>query len=209
LPAAIAEARGIAEANDAVNTPALALIGILNTTIKPKYSWLKHFEARPKTALGHYSIHMIASEHDVDRDYTEAIKVPSIRNGEFAAWFNSLTPDEFDQIWANQELRKQIQARLRSPGGMHEWHLVARADVFKRWGITAEQIVDLRTAIKDLKFINPTGRHGGRGSTTAHNELLEIIDTSLDYETFLRRLHNWATYRLPNGVDGLPSGLRP
>ncbi len=70
LPAAIAQARGITEVNDAVNTPVSALLVALNTTLKPKYSWLERFEARPKGMPGHYSIHMIASDHEIDRDYT-------------------------------------------------------------------------------------------------------------------------------------------
>jgi hypothetical protein len=150
------------------------------------------------------------SRTEVDGDYTDiTAEVPSVKDGEFAKWFNSLTPDEFDKVWANPELREKIQARLRHPGGMHEWHLVSRANIFKRWGVSAEQIAELRTATDKVKFINPTGRHGGKGSTTAHNELLDIIDTSPDYATFRRRLQNWATYRLPNGVNDLPDGLRP
>ena len=74
--------------------------------------------------------------------------------------------------------------------------------------IQAEQIRDLRTAISDVKFVNPTGVHGGLGSTRAHNELLGIIDSSLDYETFVRRLNNWANYRLDGGIASLPEGLR-
>ncbi|BBW97523.1 hypothetical protein GsuE55_23560 [Geobacillus subterraneus] len=135
--------------------------------------------------------------------------VPSVKNGEFNKWFNSLTPDELDEVWSDPKLRKAIESRLRHPGGFHEWHLVSRAPIFKRWGITAEQIKELRTAIEDVKFVNPKGIHGGKGSTKAHNELLEIIDTSLDYATFKRRLQNWAHYRLEGGVDALPEGLRP
>jgi hypothetical protein len=135
--------------------------------------------------------------------------VPTIKNSEFARWFNSLTPDEFDQVWANRQLREAIQARLRSPGGMHEWHLVSRANIFKRWGVTAEQISELRTATSRVRFVNPSGRHGDIGSTIAHNELLNIIDTSTNYGTFKRRLQNWANYRLQGGVNSLLQGLRP
>ncbi|MFD2880875.1 hypothetical protein ACFTAO_40975 [Paenibacillus rhizoplanae] len=60
--------------------------------------------------------------------------VPSVRNGEFNKWFNSLTPDEFDKVWADPKLRDIIKDRLRHPGGLHEWHLVSRADVFKKMG---------------------------------------------------------------------------
>ncbi|SFA47593.1 Pre-toxin TG [Parageobacillus thermantarcticus] len=135
--------------------------------------------------------------------------VPSVKNGEFNRWFNSLTPDEFDEVWSDPRLRKAIESRLRHPGGFHEWHLVSRAPTFKRWGVTAEQIKELRTAIEDVKFVNPKGVHGGKGSTRAHNELLEIIDSSPDYATFKRRLQNWANYRLEGGVESLPEGLRP
>lgn len=52
------------------------------------------------------------------------------------------------------------------------------------------------------------GKHGQLGSTTAHNELLGIIDSSVDYDMFIRRLNNWANYRLKGVVDALPEGLR-
>ncbi|PWK14252.1 pre-toxin TG domain-containing protein [Tumebacillus permanentifrigoris] len=135
--------------------------------------------------------------------------VPSVRNGEFKKWFDSLSPDEFDKVWADPKLRELIKDRLRYPGGMHEWHLVARADIFKRWGVTAEQIAEMRTLISETKFVNPKGKHGGKGSTTAHNELLEIIDTSKDYAMFRRRLQSWADYRFEGGSEALPLGLRP
>jgi RHS repeat-associated protein len=135
--------------------------------------------------------------------------VPSVRNNAFSRWFNSLTVEEFGQVWANPKLRRAIQSRLRAPGGLHEWHLVSRANVFKRWGVTAEQIADLRTAISQVRFVNPAGRHGGFGSTTAHNELLGIIDSSTSYTQFVRRLQNWANYRLQGGVSALPAGLQP
>ena len=137
------------------------------------------------------------------------ISIPSVRNGEFANWFNNISNDEFQQIWSVSKLQNQVKARLRSPGGLHEWHLVSRADVFKNWGVKAEQISELRTAISDVKFVNPTGMHGGKGSTMAHNELLDIIDTSLSHDTFVRRLQNWSSYRLDGGVSSLPQGLQP
>ncbi|EIT83760.1 hypothetical protein A374_18761 [Fictibacillus macauensis ZFHKF-1] len=91
---------------------------------------------------------------------------------------------------------------------LHGLFLVSRAPQFKFWDISAEKIKDLRTAISDVKFVNPKGIHGGLGSTKAHNELLAIIDTSNDYNTFIRRLNNWAYYRLEGGISSLPEGLR-
>ncbi|WP_240690986.1 hypothetical protein [Bacillus cereus] len=109
-------------------------------------------------------------------------------NKEFAKWFNNLTLDEFELAWADQKLRSIIESRIRYPGGLHEWHLVSRAPTFKLWGVKAEDIAEMRTIIEDVHFVNPIGKHGDIGSTTAHNELLKIIDSSLDYSTFKRSL---------------------
>ena len=91
---------------------------------------------------------------------------------------------------------------------MHEWLMVSRANTFKRWGVDAEQIYELRSAIVNVKFVNPTGHHGGKGSTKAHNEILEVIDSSKNYSEFRKGLNEWAGRRLEDGVDGLPPGLK-
>ncbi|MGR3206917.1 ribonuclease YeeF family protein [Bacillus glycinifermentans] len=134
--------------------------------------------------------------------------VPTVKSGEFNKWFNSLSTKQLDELWRDKKTRRAIERQLRAPGGMHEWHLVSRAPTFKHWGVTAEQIRELRTAINEVEFVNPTGKHGGLGSTAAHNELLKIIDSSKDYNMFVRRLNNWANYRLKGGVEALPDGLR-
>ncbi|MGT2743032.1 pre-toxin TG domain-containing protein [Streptococcus plurextorum] len=134
--------------------------------------------------------------------------IPTVKSGNFEEFFNRLTDEQLETIWQNKHLRRKIERQLRAPGGMHEWHLVSRAPQFKKWGVQAEQIRELRTAISDVRFVNPDGVHGGLGSTLAHNELLGIIDSSLDYETFVRRLNNWANYRLLGGVEKLPKGLQ-
>ncbi|MCK0473913.1 T7SS effector LXG polymorphic toxin [Halalkalibacter sp. APA_J-10(15)] len=134
--------------------------------------------------------------------------IPTAKSGDFNKFFNSLTRSELDELWKDKKIRKKIERQLREPGGLHEWHLVSRAPQFKYWNIGADEIKDLRTAISDVKFVNPNGVHGGLGSTKAHNELLAIIDTSSDYNTFVRRLNNWANYRLEGGVSSLPQDLR-
>ncbi|WP_218642547.1 hypothetical protein [Paenibacillus borealis] len=134
--------------------------------------------------------------------------VPTVKSGKFNDWFNSKTPDELDELWKDKKIRKAIERELRAPGGMHEWHLVSRAPTFKRWGVSADQVRELRTAISEVEFVNPTGKHGGLGSTSAHNELLRIIDSSTSYDMFIRRLNNWANYRLNGGINSLPPGLR-
>jgi len=134
--------------------------------------------------------------------------VPSVRNGAFNRWFDDLTPDELDSLWKDTAIRDTIEDRIRQPGGLHEWYMVSRAPTFKRWGVTMDEIKDLRTKTSDTGGVNPPWRHGKEGSTTAHNELLEIIDSSTNRDDFLRRLNNWANYRLTNGVQGLPQGLQ-
>ncbi|HFJ9285479.1 hypothetical protein JDS98_26385 [Bacillus cereus group sp. N11] len=135
--------------------------------------------------------------------------IPSVRDGEFIRWFDNITLDELEIAWANPEVKKVISSRLRSPGKLHEWLMIARAPTFKRWGISAKQIQELRTPTKDVEFINPPGKHHrAPGSKRAHNEILEIIDTSLDYDIFVRRLQMWSHYRYKGGVEGLPGTLK-
>ncbi|MGG3233559.1 hypothetical protein ABEP17_08675 [Priestia flexa] len=145
-------------------------------------------------------------EKDISKLTTEDI--PTAKSGKFNDFFNSLSTNELNELWQDKKIRKKIERQLREPGGLHEWHLVSRAPQFKFWDISAEKIKDLRTAISDVKFVNPKGVHGGLGSTKAHNELLAIIDTSNDYNTFIRKLNNWAYYRLEGGISSLPEGLR-
>ncbi|PZO75705.1 MAG: hypothetical protein DI629_16775 [Mesorhizobium amorphae] len=135
-------------------------------------------------------------------------KVPGTANGEFQRWFDDLSPDELDALWANDDIRKQIERRIRAPGGLHEWFATSRAPTFKRWGVPMSEIQDLRTATSTTGGINPDWVHGGVGSTTAHNELLNIIDNSLNRDQFVRNLNNWADYRLTNGRADLPGGLQ-
>ncbi|KAA0566638.1 hypothetical protein F0342_00895 [Bacillus sp. CH30_1T] len=136
------------------------------------------------------------------------VEIPSIRNNEFNMWFDSLSVDEFDEMWSVPHLRSKIEDRIRRPGGYHEWHLVARTPKFKQWGVSMDDIKEMRSLTKDVEFVNPPGRHGRRGSTKAHNEILKIIDTAPDYESFVKRLNEWASNRMKNGVMDLPEGLR-
>lgn len=134
--------------------------------------------------------------------------VPGNRNGAFARWFDDLSPDELDMLWKDNKIRDMIEDRIRAPGNLHEWFMVSRTPTFKTWGVPMSDIKELRTLTSETKGINPDWVHGGAGSTTAHNELLNIIDNSLSREDFTRQLNNWANYRLTNGVNDLPSGLR-
>jgi serine/threonine protein kinase len=73
------------------------------------------------------------------------VEVPSVKGGAFHRWFNSLTAEQIRDYWRNPAVRAAIEDRLRSPGGFHEWLPVSRAPKFREWGITAEQIHELRS----------------------------------------------------------------
>ncbi len=115
-------------------------------------------------------------------------RVPGNRNGEFSDWFDNLTPEELDTLWEVDEVRDQIGARIRHPGGLHEWCMVCRAPDFKRWGVSMAEIKRFRTRTEELTWTNPiTGRpggHGGHGSGTFHNELNDIIENSSNLTEF-------------------------
>ncbi len=107
--------------------------------------------------------------------------VPGVANGKFAKWFDNLSADQLDQICANPKLRKAVERRLRRPGGLHEWHMVSRTPTFKRWGLKADDIAEMRTLIRDVEFVDPIGRHGRTGSTTATGiEIGELKCTKKD-----------------------------
>jgi hypothetical protein len=141
-------------------------------------------------------------------DCTHLLPVPSVRNGEFNTWFNSLTEEELWALWSNPSARATIERRLRHPGGLHEWFMVAEAPTFKSWGMTAEDIKAIRTEISEIKLINPVGVHSGSEGSLAHIQIQEIIRNSISFEQFKIGINSWAQYRLPNGISDLPEALR-
>lgn len=152
-------------------------------------------------------VSQIARRQPITPANVGSVIVPGVRGGEFASWFNSLTKAEMDVLWTNKALKSTVEARLRHPGGFHEWLPVSRAPKFREWGIKAEQIWELRTQTKDVQFINP--RRGHPGSTREHNEIFALIDRANNFDEFKSLLQNWAETRLENGAAGLPIGLRP
>ncbi len=131
--------------------------------------------------------------------------VPGLKN--FSEWFDNLLPTEFDELWKNVALRNKVKVRLRHPGGLHEWLMVSRTYVFKRWGVTVDEIKRIRTKIEKVIFDNPPGFHGGPGSTKAHNEILDLIDSSKSYNEFRDKLIIWADKRLKGGKNSLPKAI--
>ena len=89
--------------------------------------------------------------------------------------------------------------------------MAGRANTFKYWGVFMDEIKLNRDVISGLEFKNPHRFHGKKGSGTAHNEIKSIIDSSLNYDDYKRRLRAWADYRLPeikiNGIT-YPGSVR-
>ncbi len=94
----------------------------------------------------------------------------------FNEWFDSMVWEDFIIIWKDKNVKDYIEDQIRAPGGLHEWNMAGFADCFKYWGVPMEEIKFNRDIIATLDVINPTGHHGGNGSTTFHNELIEIIN---------------------------------
>jgi hypothetical protein len=147
----------------------------------------------------------------VGRPLTELVpdgRVPSVRGGAFNRWFNGLTAEELERVWSVPEYRESIEARIRQPGGLHEWLPCSRANTFKRWGVTMEQIKEMRSLTSEIEGTNPAWGHGETGSTTAHNEIIRLVDSSSSFADFKARLQAWADTRLVGGRGALPAGLR-
>jgi hypothetical protein len=114
--------------------------------------------------------------------------VPGVRNGVFNRWFDDLTPRQLDELWSDNVIREAMEARIRQPGGLHEWCMACRAPTFHAWGVSMDEIKRFRTSTTELTWTHPDtgvlGGHGGNGSGRFHNELKEIIDNSSTLEEF-------------------------
>ena len=137
LPRALSVAKGITEANDAIGTPALATIASLIGIVKPRYRWIQTFEARP-VAPGRYTIHMIASDHEVDGNYTEGDGTGTTPR---QTRFDSQIQTKLDAGYINNETANILREynQLNPHGGMSIDHVISE--------------------IEDRKVLNPeTGR---------------------------------------------------
>lgn len=124
------------------------------------------------------------------------------KNEQFNKWFDDLNQDELNTVWNNEKVRKQIEAEIRKPGGLHEWCMVCEVQQFKSWGVKMTEIKEFRTKTTSLKGTNPvTGEpfaHSiinnngvivpGPGSKTFHNELQNLISSSRNLKEFNEKL---------------------
>jgi hypothetical protein len=113
-------------------------------------------------------------------------------NNLFHKWFDDLIPEELDLVLSNPTLKEALEARIRYPGGLHEWCMVCEIKTFKNWEISMSEIHRFRTKTLDLTGVNPTTGatfvHGGAGSTAFHNELRTMIQSSTSLADFNTRL---------------------
>jgi hypothetical protein len=134
--------------------------------------------------------------------------IPDFRKVNFNAWFDTISLGELENFFKNPINKETVMRNLRLPGGYHEWLPVSEALKFKEWGVTAEQIKTWRTKTSDIKFVNPSGIHGGSVGSRAHKEIISLVKQANDFKEFKGLLQEWAKKRLPNGINDLPTGLR-
>lgn len=128
--------------------------------------------------------------------------------------------DEFDYLF-NSDYRDDIKDYLRGKGKKHEWCVCCKANVFRKWGLSIEDIFKYTSPTDELIFLNiyqnnkllPNNYHpnsftyNNKTSKEAHNQLEKIIDESLSFEDYVQKLNIWADLHIQNGRNSLPSEL--
>jgi hypothetical protein len=154
-----------------------------------------------------------------DEELLPGGKVPTASSGKFNKWWNDLSPDELDKLWKNPDIREDIAAQVRQPGGLHEWLMVKHGPNLKRMGFSMDEIKAMTSATKKIEGPVP-GANGerwrhtteegktGSGSKRMHNALDAEIAAAKNREDLLRRLKTWSESWLDNGVDSFPPALR-
>jgi len=103
-------------------------------------------------------------EEDSDKEFKDLLSDPdalktlitipnwSRYNDNFGQWWDNLTNDQVEQLWANKDIREALESKFRQPGGFHEWCMVCEAVTLKKAGISFNQIQEWRTEIKDINW---------------------------------------------------------
>lgn len=136
------------------------------------------------------------------------IIIPSSKS-DFAKFFDETNSETFSKIFSNKPAHYKITAKLRNwPNGQHEWLKVSRADEFKSWGVTFDEINSLRTPTKDVEFIDEIGNIGAYHGTTqgswAHKEMDRMINESNSLDEYWKKLQVWSDKHVVGGRDVLP-----
>lgn len=146
-------------------------------------------------------------------------EVPSDSNGEFKKWWNDLTPDELDNLWADRDIRADIKSAVRSPGGSHEWLMTGMGPKLKRLGFSMDDIKGMTTPTKETggpHALKPGHRwrhttdagKTGEGSGAMHQALQKEIEDATSREDLLQRLGRFGNSWLDDGVNSFPPSLR-
>jgi hypothetical protein len=133
-------------------------------------------------------------------------RVPSAK-ADFDEWASNLSPEDIQKIWENDRYRTRFKDMIRQ-GGDHEWCMCEHYDQFANWGLSVDDVRSLSTKTSELRWTVPDdvpgigGLPGGHisspdyapftGSTTFHNELSALINSSPNLDSFYSALPTFA-----------------
>lgn len=140
---------------------------------------------------------------------------------DFQKIWNTCSDDEFDYMFNNKYYKDNIKKYLRGSGGKHEWCVCCKANIFRKWGLSIEDIFKYTSPTDELMFLNifqnneslPDNYHpnsfmyNNKTSKEAHNQLEKLIDESLSFEDYVQKLNVWTDLHIPGGRNSLPSKL--
>ena len=145
--------------------------------------------------------------------------IPTLSNG-FREWFDGLSKPQLEELYKTQTIKDKIKKNLRGGSKVHnhEWNMVAHADQFKNWGLTASDIMDNATPTKNVYFKNIlntstneriSGAHTGTSAGRyAHIKLENLISESKCYSDYVTKLRGWADKHVRGGSESLPGHLK-
>jgi hypothetical protein len=148
----LAAARTIAEVNDAVDTPVIVVVGMLNA-LKAKYRWIRRFEPSDEPGPGRYSLWLISSKTKV-KDYSVAD--PAAKK----AAPESKPAEAADPEVLTAKVAKE-RARVATENKLAEL-ATRRAQIDVERGRIGEQIRKLEERIQKLQAKTTTGSPASR-----------------------------------------------
>lgn len=154
-----------------------------------------------------------------------AAKVPKcgkkgLPPGEFIKWFDSLTLEQFRELWNDPSdkktktkgARQRIKEEIRKPGRLHEWLKCSQMEKIKEWGISMALIKSTAEETKYVEgydFMHVAGdARGSYGSPEMHIQLDRMIESSKTADEFKAKFNHWADGALFRGREDLPPELQ-
>jgi hypothetical protein len=123
-------------------------------------------------------------------------RVLAIASRDSAEAVNMQSAKMIAELMAEPTTRDQIKRALRGGGGMHEWMMVSKAATARKWGVTAEEIMDAVSGTKALdRKLRSLSKgnaikygHSGAPGSNFHNKLAELMDKSKSADEYKRRV---------------------